>query len=49
VHGDQNVVVTGTVGRDLMVYIGGRDVREQELDYLNRVAPISGLGDQVHR
>ncbi len=37
VRGNKNVVVTGTVGRDLKVFIGERDVREQELAYLNWV------------
>ena len=35
--GDQNVVITGTVGGNVTITIGGRDVRGDELAYLDGV------------
>lgn len=35
ISGQQNVVITGDVGGNVFVTIGGRDVRTEELAYLD--------------
>ncbi len=42
VHGHQNVTITGDVGGNVTITIGGRDVRGEELAYLN------GLIEKYH-
>ena len=60
VHGDQNVIIPGSVGGDLIVNFGGPDLRELELAYLadiirrrqsyaEKYTPMPGVAEVIRK